>query len=389
MLKAVVGHSNDVWAKPAVQEVIAQVKEGMEGHVPQAGVLVAGIEFHHQEALEAIVEAFPGIQLVGCTTDGELSSAMGFEEDSMALLALYSDTFHFCAGVATELSVRGAESIPQAMREVCRDCPEEPAFVLVFPDSMTVSTTDVLSSVLDELGERFPVFGGTAGDQWRFEQTFQFFGGDVYSDAMPFLFVTGAIAFSQGVGSGWSPQGRQARVTRVDKNVLYEIDGQSALSYYRHYLGEYLLPPGETPLAIFEADAHEYYLRAPLIYDEENGSIVFAADIPPDSIVQLATTHREQILETAALSVERAKAAYGEGTPELAIVISCAARKQLLGTRTDEEFALFQQVIGDVPLFGFYSYGEIGAFGREQRPCFHNETVVTLLLGDGDKQMGS
>ena len=67
-------------------------------------------------------------------------------------------------------------------------------------------------------------------------------------------------------------------------------------------------------------------------------------------------------------------------------MFSCVGRKLVLGRRTQEEVAAVKEVLGeDVPLIGFYTYGEIGPIDkmREQLSItkFHNETVVLWVLG--------
>jgi hypothetical protein len=85
MFKAFVGHSEDVLTQEAAGEVIGQIRESLAGAEPQAGILFCSIDFDHAALLTVIGTAFPTMELIGCTTDGELSSAMGFKEDSRSV----------------------------------------------------------------------------------------------------------------------------------------------------------------------------------------------------------------------------------------------------------------------------------------------------------------
>ena len=67
-------------------------------------------------------------------------------------------------------------------------------------------------------------------------------------------------------------------------------------------------------------------------------------------------------------------------------MFSCVGRKIVLGRRIQEEIDAVQQCIGqDVPLIGFYTYGEIGPIDKTKKELlsvkFHNETVVLWVLG--------
>ena len=117
-------------------------------------------------------------------------------------------------------------------------------------------------------------------------------------------------------------------------------------------------------------------------YDPEKESVTFAGDVPTGSSVQITGAGREGIVDGARQSVEQARENLGSATPSGALLVSCAARKQLLGTRTSKEHDILQECLGqDVPMLGFYSYGEIAPQGAHNVADFHNETCVTVLLG--------
>ncbi|MBW4443009.1 MAG: hypothetical protein KME10_17565 [Plectolyngbya sp. WJT66-NPBG17] len=66
MLKAVFGHSDDPDSQSAIAEVITQCKTALDGFMPQAGLLFAAIDFDHALMLQAINQAFPNLELIGC-----------------------------------------------------------------------------------------------------------------------------------------------------------------------------------------------------------------------------------------------------------------------------------------------------------------------------------
>lgn len=86
MLKVAVGHSEDVDAKDAVLEVLEQCQETLNGLVPQAGILYSAMAFDYPVVLEHIMTVYPELELIGCTTDGEISSKLGCIEDSITLI---------------------------------------------------------------------------------------------------------------------------------------------------------------------------------------------------------------------------------------------------------------------------------------------------------------
>jgi hypothetical protein len=146
-----------------------------------------------------------------------------------------------------------------------------PLFLYRTPEGLTLSDSTVLNALRDALGSSVPIFGGAAGDQWRFKKCWQFCGSEVLQDAVPFLLFGGEIAFSFGVESGWCPVGREGRVTEASGHVLRSIGGKPATEFYRDLLGNVdITNLGEYPLAIFEAEKTSCYLRGSLHTDEAN-----------------------------------------------------------------------------------------------------------------------
>ena len=119
-----------------------------------------------------------------------------------------------------------------------------------------------------------------------------------------------------------------------------------------------------------------------LISDTETGKLIFVADVPEGAKVQIANTTREKIITAAKISVEEAMEKFKGKEPAVALCFSCAGRKHILGTRVDEEFAILKEHFPNLPFVGFYAYGEIGQFEDSKPSRFHNETFVSLLIGE-------
>lgn len=384
MLKVAVGHSDDPDSQAAIDEVLQQCTDSWEPITPKAGILFAAIDYDHALILQQINQAFPGLELIGGTTDGEISSVLEFQEDSLTFMVFGSDEMDIYAGIGRHVSQDAIAATQQAVQQATSQTPHFPKFCLSIPESLTTSGVSILEGLKQALGLEVPIFGGLAADQLRFQQTYQFFKTEVLSDAVPILVFSGSVLFSHGVANGWHPVGKRSRVTKVDKNVVYEIDGQPALEFYHYYLGA--LPPSiEYPLAVFNGDNDQdqsFYMRAPSSYDPASGSITFFADIPDQALVQITEANREAILEASQTSMRTAMQNYPGVAPEAALFFSCTARRQILGTRAYEEYALAKGTLAQViPGCGFYTNGEIAPLQQHGQTQFHNEAFVTVLLG--------
>ena len=383
MLKLAVGHSNDPDSLFAIAEVVEQIKSQLSGLAPDAGILFAAIDFEHEQILQQIDKVFPGIELIGGTTDGEMSSVLGFEQDSLTMMVFCSDTITISTGVGLGISKDTTAAAKAAVEQAISSHEERPQLCISLPESLTAISESILEGLKAALGADIPVFGGLTADQWRSQQTYQFFKTDVYSDAIPVLLFSGPVLFSHGVDSGWHPIGRSGRVTKAKDNVIYEIDREPALNFFHRYLGA-LPPTSEYPLAVLDDESDRYYLRAPSgIYDEQTGSITFFGAIPEQSIVQISETTHDDILSASQFSTQQALDSYPGTLPAAALFFSCASRRQMLGSRSREEHRLAQQLLAKaIPSCGFYTNGEISPLQQKGISHMHNETFITLLLGD-------
>ncbi len=386
MLKVIVGHSNDPDSQAAIAEVLAQCTTDLADMLPKAGILFAAIDFDHSLILKEIEQVFPGMDLIGCTTDGEISSRLGFQQDSLTLFLFSSDTVDICAGVGYKAKNDPIAAAKQAVKQATQKSNAAPKLCITLPasyieDGSTTSGESILRGLKLALGSHFPILGGTAGDQFNFQKTYQFFRNQVLTDSLPVLIFSGDILFSHGIGCGWQAIGRKSIVTKAQGTVLYEIDGKPAGEFYQQYLGD-RSPTAENPLAVYEGDSDRYYMRVPNTYDAHTGSINFLGDIPEQAIVQVTDISRDEVVTAAETSFQMARENYPGTEPEAVLLFSCCCRRWLLGTRTKEECELVKNaLVKEIPICGFYTYGEFAPLESQGSTYYHQETFVTLLMG--------
>ena len=389
MLKTAIAHSLELDSQDAIEEVLAQCHEQLGDMKPQAGILFTGIDHNHSLILNGINKVYPGIELIGCTTGGEISSVHGFADDSIVLTLFCSDELYFKAGVADRISEDPVGSLKKAINNTKSSLDQEPDLCIITPNTMVVTSeglksvnqNEVVVGLKQSLGETFPIFGGVAASP-RWQGTHQFYNNKVFTDAAPFLLISGPLLFSLGVESGWMPIGKKTKVTHAENAVIFKIGDQSALEFYKHYLGEFDFEGViEYPLAIFEKDEDNFRLRAPGLFDTEKGSLSFTGAIPEGTTVQLTHTTRDKVIEAVKESVKSAVAEYPGSQPSVALCFTCLARKIVLGTRVEEEYQILKTNFPDLPVAGFYTGGEIGPLGKDKPSRLHNETFLTLLIG--------
>src|SRR5437868_14330029 len=141
-MRACVVPSHDVDSVDAVAELIAGAKVALGASLPRVAMLFAGIDHDFAIVLDQINAQWPDITLIGCTTDGEMSSDILFAEDSLALVLLSGDDFYAVSGVARSVSTDVAGSIRASvddavLRLVGRG--GAPRLCITMPDGLAVS----------------------------------------------------------------------------------------------------------------------------------------------------------------------------------------------------------------------------------------------------------
>ena len=385
MLTAVVGHSEETDPTAVADEVLEQCRAKLGSTPARAGLLFAAIDFDHQVILDAISRRYPDLELIGCTTDGEVSSELGFCEDSATLILFASDTVDITAGVGRGLSRDVVGACRAAVQQSKGKTRKPPRLCLSAPEGLTAEGQSITATLQDAVGVDVPIVGALAGDQWRLKRyAAVLWHGSVAG------FGSGAVVLRRlsvflrrrhgmapgrrsrtgdaGVGSGRARDRRLARDRVLSK-----------------YLGLGIKPAAELPLAVLNGNGEVDYLRTSWGDIDETGAVTFLAAVPPDARVCLTMADRDAILTGCSQSLAMAKSNLPAGAqPAVALVFSCAARKLLLGTRTVEELKLIRGALGDsVTICGFYGYGEISPrMGDGTGAKYHNESFVTLLLAD-------
>lgn len=337
--------------------------------------------------VKGVYEAVGIRALIGCTTAGEICSD-GFSTGSAVLGGIASDQIGFEIVSAHGIS-RNSE---KAGRDLATAFSDSVRYVQLFSDGVTGNGSAILRGMASVFARNVSVSGGTSGDAGEFWKTWQFMDDRVISDAAVAIGFSGDFKLGTGVQSGWSPIGLPKKVTRSAGNVLYELNGESALNVYERFLGKHAekLPAVgvEYPLGLIgqfeDLDGNDHLLlRATMSVDRKQGSIRFAGEIPEGTMVHLTCGDRTAILDATEKAVRMAIEDLGNNThPSVVFFYSCMARKTVLGLRTKEETErVCAQFDPAVPVLGFYTYGEYCRVRPGGPSQLHNETATIAVIG--------
>lgn len=353
---------------------------------PQLVLIFGATAILRDPAMLAGIRAdFPGALVFGCSTAGEIHGTR-VSDDTLTLTAVHFEKTRLrLASVA----VAAAQESASAGRELAIQLTSpDLVHLLVLSDGLVVNGSELIRGLRDFLPQKISVTGGLAADGTRFETTL------VCADHAPrrgcvaaLGFYGGGLVVGHGSLGGWDAFGPMRRVTRSQGNVLYELDGQSALCLYKQYLGEYAadLPASALlfPLGM-DLESGEYGLvRTVVNINETEQSMTFAGDIPLGATVRLMKANFDRLIGGAEEAANASKRFFRSAPVELALLISCFGRKMILKQRIEEEVEAAHAVLGEhTAITGFYSYGEISPFVPNGHCELHNQTMTITTFAE-------
>jgi hypothetical protein len=376
----------------ACQNALDQLKEK-----PDLLIVFASVQYDQKKMIEGVRSVAPDSLLVGCSTSGEITTN-GPTKHSVAVMAIKSPKIKYFASIDENVSANprlaGKSVADKVKAQVGKEVLKS---FMMFPDVLAGNGADMVRGILDSLGEHFPVVGGAPGDDFLFKQTYQYINDNVYSGSIVGLGMTGEFKIGIGVKHGWIPIAEPMIVTKSEGAVVHEINGAPAIKVYEDYFGKEEASVLRTealarlvityPLGMKVAGSDELLIRDPITVDDK-GSITCAAEIPQGSEVRLMVGGREKAIKAAQTAAQNAMEQLEENEPKAIIIFNCIAREKLFGTRSGEEIDAIQEVVGkEVPIIGFYTYGEQAPLGGEVKnieqcnSVFHNETAVIVIIG--------
>jgi hypothetical protein len=327
---------------------------------------------------------YPNAMIIGCSTAGEICNTEVLENSMVITAVIFEKTRLDIACVDIKdfgNSLLAGEQLAKSLEQ------NNLKHVLVFSDGLNINGSDLVEGLVRNLPPNMGLTGGLAGDGGRFVETL------VCCNKIPEkekIIVVGFYGTDLEVGygsmGGFVPFGPERLVTKSVGNILYELDGTSALSLYKKYLGEEKSSDLATHQFYFPLSYRTEGMKTPVVrtilnVNHDNDAMTFAGDIPQGSYVRLMKTTTDRLVDGAITAGQTSINDCENKNPNLAILISCVGRKIVMAQRTEEEIEAVQEIFGNkTTIAGFYSYGEIAHFNPFEACQLHNQTMTVTTF---------
>ncbi|MEI8049576.1 MAG: FIST N-terminal domain-containing protein [Bacteroidota bacterium] len=337
-----------------------------------------------QKHIAYLKSEYPVASIVGCSTSGEICQEEVFNQNIIVTAVWFEKTK---IEIAEEQISTMEDSFAVGEKLAAKLDKAQLVHAMIISEGLNINGSELTKGLNKGFNEQISITGGLAGDQDQFNETVI-----VHNQAgeknlvLAIGFYGESLQVGYGSMGGWDSFGVDREVTKSIGNTLYELDGQPALALYKKFLGDHAanLPASALlfPLSLIIKNAETSIVRTILSVNEQDGSMIFAGDIPQGEYVRLMKANNDRLIDGANGAAEMSKMSIKNSDPDLAILISCVGRKLVLKQRVEEELDSVREVIGNkAAMTGFYSYGEICPTKPFEQHCeLHNQTMTITLF---------
>lgn len=260
--------------------------------------------------------------------------------------------------------------------------------IFIISDGLMVEGSELVRGFNHENSKNIPITGGLAGDAARFQNTYTSLNeAPGKGNIIAVGFYGSNMHIGHGSLGGWDEFGYERKITRSDKNILFEVDEEKALDLYKRYLGSFAEQlPGSAlmfPLSMRVPGADKYLIRTILATDDNESAMIFAGNMPQGSTVRMMRGDIQKLIRASATAAKDSVESLKNRKPQLTLMLSCVGRKIIMDKKVDEEVLAAEEMLdGDCAVAGFYTYGGLSPFGIGT-PCeLHNQTMTITTFSE-------
>lgn len=329
---------------------------------------------------QALYRHFGDVNLIGCTTAGEITPS-GYVEGALTGFSIASadiDVYTQLIGLDPFDSVEVTRHTEAMTRResIRRGTPASPTdtFAFLLTDGLAMQEEFLVSSIHQAL-HGIELVGGSAADGTRFEATELYYRGRFHQRIALLTLVRGDFPFVAFRTQHFERSDARMVVTRADpaRRIVYEINGLPAGPEFARLIG---LPPTDLTPLVFATHpvvvrvGGQDYVRS-IARANPDGSLKFFCAIDTGIVLTIARgIDLVQNLKDAFAGINEKI-----GTPELVLGCDCILRHLEIQRQGLNEPV--SRIFRDNNVIGFATYGE-------QFNAMHvNQTFTGIAIGTG------
>ena len=304
--KSIKGKSTEE-IKTALAESIA------DGYKPTLGICFIS-KSQERIAIANLLDA-EGISVFGCTTNGEFIDEET-EKSSAAILLLDMNKEHFQI-YFEEYPDKNYREIAKGIAQKAKAKFAAPAF-LIGTSHAAADGEEILRGIEEVAGSVVNAFGGAAGDDYSFTDTFVFTNGRDSGNAIVCIALDESKVEIKSIATcGWKAVATEKLVTKSEGNHVYTVDNIPVLDITAKYGGIENVTPDNNYLMVeiaanfplqLQREKGDPIMRPGLQVDWDDHSFYTSGTVPEGSKIRFSLPPDWDVMEKVVKGVENLKA---------------------------------------------------------------------------------
>ena len=363
----------------AFDECAGKLEDELGGLTPD--MVAAFVSPHYAPDYETLTmlaaERFGTALLVGCSGGGVIGAATEVENrPGLALTAaclpgVKLTPFHIQYGALPD-----GDAPPDEWGSLVSTPVGSEVDFLILADPFSMQGEQLLMG-LDYAFPRSAKIGGLASGAHQEGGNALFLGAEMYTDGVVGIAFDGDVQIDTVVAQGCRPIGEPMHITSSRRNILLEVDRRTPfevlkeifmtlderdreLAQHSLFLGVVMDELNDNPRL------GDFLIRNIVGVDAQRGALAVGEMLKEGQTVQFHLRDAQTSSQDLNAMLEQ----YVSGLPEGgqseagALLFQCLGRGEYLYGRPDHDTGMFTDMVGAVPLTGFFCNGEIGQVGE-------------------------
>jgi len=381
-IKTIVAVSKSIDATQASKEIFQQL------HHPDIDFVLfyCSAVYQLDELAVAMTQCFKDIDIVGCTTAGEVTRN-GCEQKSIVAIGFSSNYFSISAKQVESMGEFDIVDAQNTINELTENCRlkelapiQENSFLLTLLDGLSTKEEQFLQT-LNSATRGIPHFGGSAGDDVNLANTHVFYQNKFHQQAAIVILINSKCPFEVFNCNHIKHPTEKLVVTEadVDNRTVYELNAMPAAIEYAKLLNLDINELTEEvfslhPLAVKVGG--QYFIRSIQKVNLEDLSLTFYCAI--DLGIVLTAVEMEDIFNSLNNKLENITQRLGKS--ELVLACDCFLRRIEI-----EQKALGEQAKA---LNAKYNIAGFNSYGEHINGIHLNQTFAGVFIAGNDSKEG-
>ncbi len=357
----------------AIEDCAGRIAAGLAGDTPD--LIAVFVTPHYADQYDSLPEIlrkhFSKAAFIGCSGIGviggakEIEAGGGVAITAAAMPDVSLKSYHFEAG-----DLPSPDAPPSAWEKLLGVSPKDNPHFLILADPYTFPA-DAFIAGLDYAYPMSSKVGGLASGAQPYQAHTVFQGDRCYRSGASVIAMSGDVTVDTVVAQGCYPVGPVMFITKAKGNIMLELGGKSPLKTVQDlfmsmdeaerqraarqlFIGIVMDPLKE------KWGSGDFLIRNVVGADNVTGAIAIGEHLREGQAIQFHIRDARTAADDLRVQLEHYARQPGAASSTGALLFSCTGRGIGLYGVPDHDSDMFRNLVGSLPLGGFFCNGEIG-----------------------------